>query len=98
MKITKNGHLITLLLITLVLSLPTAGQGQDNAGTDQSKLNAVQVQTGQRMKVEGVILEKVPSGLTLLCPGGIGLQRFHINRYRNKREKDESVPRIEILF
>lgn len=71
MKITKNYHPITLLLITLVLSLPMAGQGQDNVETDQSKLNAVQVQTGQRMKVEGVILEKKPSGLTLLCPGGI---------------------------
>ncbi len=71
MKNLKNRHLIYLLLFTLILSVGGMGYAQDQAGTEQSQLNAVQVQTGQKLKVEGVILEKKSSGLTLLCPGGI---------------------------
>jgi len=70
MKKSKSRNLIHMLLITLVMSIAGIGYAQDGAGADQSRLNAVQVQTGQRLKVEGVILEKKSSGLTLLCPGG----------------------------
>ena len=71
MKNIMNRHLISVLLITLALSISGTVLAQDTAGTEQSQFNAVQVQTGQRLNVEGVIVEKQPAGLTLLCPGGI---------------------------
>jgi len=73
MKNMKKSRLITVLLTALVLSVAASGQAQDTAETEQSRseINAVQVQTGDRLKVEGTILQKKSSGLTLLCPGGI---------------------------
>ena len=71
MKNLKSRHLIYVLLFTLVLSVAGMGYAQDKADTEQLQPDAVQVQTGQKLKVEGVILEKKSSGLTLLCPGGI---------------------------
>jgi outer membrane protein OmpA-like peptidoglycan-associated protein len=73
MKNENFSHLTQVLLIALVLSITSIGLAQDSAGTGQgqSQVNAVQVQTGERVKVEGTILQKKSGGLTLLCPGGI---------------------------
>ncbi|MBN2242721.1 MAG: OmpA family protein [Acidobacteria bacterium] len=71
MKNNKNLNLIPVLLMTLLLSIAAAGQAQDADGSEPSEFNAVQIQTGQRLKVEGTVLEKRPAGLTLLCPGGV---------------------------
>ncbi|MBN2317907.1 MAG: OmpA family protein [Acidobacteria bacterium] len=87
MKNIMNRHLISALLITLMLSIAGMGQAQDTAGTEQSQFNAVQVQTGQRLKVEGVILEKQSAGLTLLCPGGIVYNVSITNDTRIKERK-----------
>jgi OOP family OmpA-OmpF porin len=73
MKNIKKSHLIPVLLVALVLSVAVIGGAQDTAGIEpsQSGDNAVQVQTGERLKVEGTILQKKSGGLTLLCPGGV---------------------------
>jgi len=72
MKNRKNSYPIPVLLTILILAFASLGQAQDTAGTAESQLQekAVQVQTGERLKVEGTILEKKAGGLTLLCPGG----------------------------
>jgi hypothetical protein len=69
MKNINNHHLIPVVLMTLLLSISGMGLAQDTAGTEQSQFTAVE--TGQRLKVEGVILEKQSAGLSLLCPGGV---------------------------
>jgi len=73
MKNIKKSHLIPVLLIALILSVASVGRAQDTAGIElsQSMDNAVQVQAGERLKVEGTILQKKSGGLTLLCPGGV---------------------------
>ena len=73
MKNIKRSHPIPVLFLVLILSFGVLGQAQDMEATEQSQVRdqAVQVQTGQRIKVEGVVLQKTTGGLTLLCPGGI---------------------------
>ena len=73
MKNVKKSHLIPALLFAFVLSVAAMGSAQDTAGIEpsQSGDNAVQVQTGERLKVEGTILQKKSGSLTLLCPGGV---------------------------
>ena len=84
MKNINNRHLIPVLFIALALSLPVLGQAQDTAGTEQSQFNAVQVQTGQRLKVEGVIFEKQSAGLTM-ADAYIGLDsRGEWGKYRSR--------------
>lgn len=85
MKNVNNRYLITVLLITLALSI--SSMGQDTVAIKQSQFNAVQVQTGQRLKVEGVIIEKDSAGLTLLCPGGIVYNVIISNDTRIKERK-----------
>jgi len=73
MKNLKQRHPIPVFLLVLILSFGVFGQAQDTIATEQTRSQdqAVQVKTGERLKAEGVILEKKVGGLTLLCPGGI---------------------------
>jgi len=48
---------------------PVRAAAQDPQGGLQTR--AVEVQSGQKLKVEGVILDKKAGGLALLCPGGV---------------------------
>ena len=71
MKNSKQINPIPVLLLILILSFAAIGQAQDPAATGQSQSQVQAVKTGERIKVEGVILETKPGGLTLLCPGGV---------------------------
>lgn len=71
MKNSKHSHPIPVLLLILILSFVAFGQAQDPAATGQNQSQVQAVKTGERIKVEGVILEKKTGGLTLLCPGGV---------------------------
>jgi outer membrane protein OmpA-like peptidoglycan-associated protein len=71
MKIMKRCHPIPVLSLVFILAFGAFSQAQDASATAQNQSQTVQVQTGERLKVEGVVLEKTAGGLSLLCPGGV---------------------------
>jgi outer membrane protein OmpA-like peptidoglycan-associated protein len=87
MKNLINRHLVLLLFSSLVLSFSGMGLAQNTVGNEQSQFNVVQVETGQRLKVEGVILDKQSDGLTLLYPGGTVYNVSITNDTRIKERK-----------
>lgn len=97
MKNVKRIHLMPVLMVALILTISATAPAQETgaATPNNSQLNAVQVQTGQRLKVEGTILQKKADGLTLLCPGGViynvaisnttGIKERKVNPFRGSK-------------
>ncbi len=68
----RNYNLASVLLAVFVLTLASTGYAQDPNITSQnlSQVKAVQVPSGQQMKVEGVILSQQSDTLTIRSFGG----------------------------
>jgi outer membrane protein OmpA-like peptidoglycan-associated protein len=68
----RNSQSLFVLFIVLVLGLALAVQAQDASSTTQSQLkdNTVQAPAGQKLTIEGVILESRPDALMVRSNGG----------------------------
>ncbi len=71
MRRIQNRHLASVLFITFVVALTSIGYSQDGTqAQSQSQPQITQVPPGQKMNVEGVILNQQPNGITLRSLGG----------------------------
>jgi OmpA-OmpF porin, OOP family len=105
----RNSRSLSVLFIVFVLGLALVGQAQDASSTaqNQSKASVMQVAAGQKLTVEGVILESRPDAVMVRSTGGaiymVTTENAQIKEKKNnpfrgarKFTKTELVPGLQV--